>query len=148
MSLQDFFAAIEAEEFERAAQLCQQRFESKGLFWLYAARVGAELLMRTGKFAHAQTMYEAVVQAKTLPWEKLGVARSLLDSGQTVRAASTLENLISEDPNYSDAYDVIGRSQFELGKFDQALATCKMAAELTPASITRPMPSAFAQPTA
>ena len=113
-----------------------------------AARVGAELLLRTGKFALAQTMYEAVVQAKTLPLTKLGVARSLLDSGQTVRAASTLENLISEDPNCSDAYDVIGRSQFELGKFDQALATYKVAAELTPASITRPMPSAFAQPTA
>lgn len=137
ISLQAIFAAIEAEEFERAAQLCQQRFESKGLFWLYAARVGAELLLRTGKHAQAQTMYEAVVQAKTLPWAKLGVARSLLDSGQTARAASTLENLISEDPNYSDAYDVMGRAQFELGKFDQALATYKMAAELTPASISR-----------
>ena len=137
ISLQDIFAAIEADEFERAAHLCQQRFESKGLFWLYAARVGAELLLRAGKFAHAQTMYEAVVQAKTLPWAKLGVARSLLDSGQTVRAASTLDNLISEDPSYSDAYDVMGRAQFELGKFDQALATYKMAAELTPASISR-----------
>lgn len=137
ISLQDIFAAIEADEFERAALLCQRRFESKGLFWLYAARVGAELLLRTGKHAQAQTMYEAVVQAKTLPWAKLGVARSLLDSGQTVRAASTLENLISEDPSYSDAYDVMGRAQFELGKFDQALATYKMAAELTPASISR-----------
>jgi len=77
------------------------------------------------------------VLAKTLPWAKLGVARSLLDSGQTARAASTLENLISEDPTYSDAYDVMGRAQFELGKFDQALATYKMAAELTPASISR-----------
>ncbi len=41
MSLQNIFAAIGAEEFERAAHLRQQRFESKGLFWLYAARVGA-----------------------------------------------------------------------------------------------------------
>ena len=137
ISLQEIFSAVEAEDFERAAQLCQQRFETRGLFWLYAARVGAELLLRTGQYAQAQTMYEAVVQAKTLPWAKLGVARSLLDSGQTARAASTLENLISEDPSYSDAYDVLGRAQFELGKFDQALATYKMAANLTPASISR-----------
>jgi tetratricopeptide (TPR) repeat protein len=137
ISLQEIFSAVEAEDFERAAQLCQQRFETRGLFWLYAARVGAELLLRTGQYAQAQTMYEAVVQAQTLPWAKLGVARSLLDSGQTARAASTLENLISEDPSYSDAYDVLGRAQFELGKFDQALATYKMAAELTPASISR-----------
>lgn len=137
ISLQEIFSAVEAEDFERAAQLCQQRFETRGLFWLYAARVGAELLLRTGQYAQAQTMYEAVVQAKTLPWAKLGVARSLLDAGQTARAASTLENLISEDPSYSDAYDVLGRAQFELGKFDQALATYKMAANLTPASISR-----------
>ncbi|MDH4134836.1 MAG: response regulator, partial [Gammaproteobacteria bacterium] len=137
IALQDIFLAIESEDFERAARLCLQRFESKGPFWLYAARIGAELLMRVEKYAEAQTLYEAVVAAKTLPWAKLGVARSLLDAGDTARAASTLENLVSEDPSYSDAYDVLGRAQFELGHFDQALATYKMACDLTPASITR-----------
>jgi tetratricopeptide (TPR) repeat protein len=107
------------------------------LFWLYAARVGAELLLRVGKFDQAQRLYQAVVDAKTLPWAKLGVARSLLDEGQTGRAVSTLENLISEDPSYADAYDVMGRAQFEQGKFEAALATYKMASTMTPASVTR-----------
>lgn len=137
ISLQEIFAAIEAEDFDHAADLCLHRFETRGLFWLHAARVGAELLLRTGKCAQAQTLYEAVVAAKTLPWAKLGVARSLLDAGHTANATSTLENLISEDPSYADAYDVMGRAQFELGKFDKALATYKMASELTPTSITR-----------
>lgn len=137
ISLQEIFTAIEAEDFEGAAALCLHRFESKGLFWLYAARVGAELLLRTGQYAEAQTLYEAVVAAKTLPWARLGVARSLLDAGQTAMAVSTLENLISQDPSYADAYDVMGRAQFELGKFDKAMETYKMASELTPASISR-----------
>ncbi|MBT9505602.1 response regulator [Rhodoferax sp.] len=137
ISLSEIFAAIEIEDFEGAANLCLHRFETRGLFWLYAARVGAELLLRIGKAAEAQTLYEAVVAAKTLPWAKLGVARSLLDTGQTSVAVSTLENLISEDPSYADAYDVMGRAQFDLGKFDKAMATYKMASELTPASISR-----------
>lgn len=136
-SLQEIFTAIEAEDFESAARLCQRRFEEKGLFWLYAARVGAELMLRTGQYAQAQTLYEAVIAAKTLPWAKLGVARSQLDAGQVVHAASTLENLISEEPTYSDAYDVLGRAQFELGNFEQAMATYKMASDLTPDSISR-----------
>ncbi|HEY8906276.1 MAG TPA: response regulator [Rhodoferax sp.] len=136
-SLQEIFSAIEAEDFEHAAELCLHRFETKGLFWLYAARVGAELMLRVGKFAQAQKLYQSVVAAKTLPWAKLGVARSLLDEGQTVKAVSTLENLISEDPNYADAYDVMGRAQFEQGKFADALSTYQMASMLTPASITR-----------
>jgi predicted Zn-dependent protease len=137
LSLQEIFSAIEKEDFNQAAKLCMQRFESKGKFWLYAARVGAELLLRTGQCAQAQTLYEAVVGAKTLPWAKLGVARAQLDAGQITQANSTLENIISADPTYADAYDVMGRAQFELGRFDKALETYKMASTLTPASISR-----------
>ena len=137
LALLEIFTAIEAEDFETAAKLCLHRFETRGPFWLYAARVGAELLLRTHQYDQAQKLYQAVVDAKTLPWARLGVARSLLDEGQSVRAISTLENLISADPTYADAYDVMGRAQFEQGKFDEALSTYKMASELTPASISR-----------
>lgn len=137
LSLQPIFTAIEAEDFEGAAKLCTERFDSKGLFWLYAARVGAELLLRVGRHVEAQKLYQAVVAAKTLPWAKLGVARAQLDAGQTMQATSTLENLISADPTFADAYDVMGRAHFELGRFDKALETYKMAARLTPASISR-----------
>ncbi|MDD5030348.1 MAG: response regulator [Rhodoferax sp.] len=136
-SLQDIFMAIEAQDFAAAAQLCVQRFESRGLFWLYAARVGAELLLRTGQFEQAQKLYQAVVQAKTLPWAKLGVARAQLDSGETVKAVNTLENLVHEDPDYADAYDVLGRAQFEQGNLDAALQTYQLASQMTPASISR-----------
>jgi len=136
-SLQEIFTAIEWEEFERAANLCLERYETKGLFWLYAARVGAELMMRIGKFKEAQQLYEAIVAAKTLPWAKLGVARAMMESGQLSHAVSALDTLISEDPSFADAYDVMGRAQFELGNLDQALATYKMACELTPNSVSR-----------
>jgi len=137
LSLQEIFAAIETEDYETAAKLCLQRFESKGMFWLYAARVGAELLLRVGRPSDAQQLYKAVVAAKTLPWAKLGVARAQLDAGLATQANSTLENLISEEPNYADAYDVMGRAQFEQGRFDKAMETYKMAAMLTPASVSR-----------
>lgn len=137
ISLKAIFEAIDAEDFERAAVLCMERFASKGLFWLYAARVGAELLMRIGRHSDAQALYESVVEAKTLPWAKLGVARSQLDSGQVNAATTTLESLINSDAAYADAYDVLGRAQFEAGKFDRALATYRMASNLTPASISR-----------
>jgi CheY-like chemotaxis protein len=137
VALQDIFVAIEEGAFEVAAKLCLERFESKGLFWLYAARIGAELLLRIDRPAEAKNLYEAVIKAKTLPWAKLGVARSMLDGGQVQAAVSTLENLIAEDPSYTDAYDVMGRAQFELGKFEDALSTYKMACKLTPASVGR-----------
>ncbi|RFO97354.1 response regulator [Rhodoferax lacus] len=137
VSLQGIFSAIEEEDFAGACKQCVERFNTRGPFWLYAARIGAELLLRIDQPAEAKKLYEAVIKAKTLPWAKLGVARSMLDGGQITAAVSTLENLIAQDPSYADAYDVMGRAQFELGKFDEALATYKMASKLTPASVGR-----------
>ncbi|TSE30104.1 response regulator [Tepidimonas charontis] len=135
--LKDIFDAVEAREFERAAQLCLRRFEQRADYWLYSARVGAELLLRLQRFDEAQRLYEAVVAAKALPWAKLGVARAQLDAGQPQKASATLHNLIGEDASYADAYDVMGRAQIELGNFDAALAAYQMATELTPHSISR-----------
>ncbi|MGQ9725023.1 MAG: response regulator [Tepidimonas sp.] len=135
--LRDIFEAVEGQRYEQAAQLCLQRFEQRQDYWLYAARVGAELLLRLGRYDEAQRLYESVVQAKALPWAKLGVARAQLEAGQSQNASRTLLSLIDSDPDYADAYDVMGRAQIELGNFDAALAAYKMATDLTPSSISR-----------
>lgn len=135
--LGDIFKAIEDEDFARAAELCLERFESRGQFWIYAARIGAELLLRLERYAEAQALFEAVVATKALPWARLGVARALLDAGEVARASTTLERLVAEEPGFADAYDVLGRAQFELGHIDRARDLYRMACDITPHSINR-----------
>lgn len=137
LSLREIFTAIEEQDFARGAQLCLERFDTRGEYWLYAARVGAELLLRTGQFDDAQRLYTAVIDAQTVPWARLGVARAQLEAGLVKQAATTLEGLINTEPGYADAYDVMGRAQIELGNFDAALQSYKMATDMTPASISR-----------
>lgn len=137
VALRDIFTAIESQDFGTAARLCLERFLDRGDYWLYAARVGAELLLRTEQYDAAQKLYEAVIAAKTLPWAKLGVARVQLETGHTQKAASTLDGLINAEPGYADAYDVMGRAQIELGNFEAAMQSYKMATDMTPASISR-----------
>jgi CheY-like chemotaxis protein len=137
LSLKDIFTAMENEKFEEAAAICKRRFEAREPYWLYAARIGAELMLRAGHMADAQAMYEAVVEAKTLPWAKLGVARAQLEAGFPQRAETTLKGLIETEPGYSDAYDVMGRAQLELGNFKDALNTLSMSTQLTPTSVNR-----------
>lgn len=135
--LGSIFKAIEAGEFDEAARLCLQRFQSRGQFWLYAARIGAELLLRLGQTEAAQTLYLAVIEAKTLPWAKLGVARAQVEGQQLQQARRTLDVLIADDPEHADAYDVLGRVHTERGELTEALATYRTAAQLTPGSIER-----------
>jgi tetratricopeptide (TPR) repeat protein len=131
------FEAIAEEDFETAARLCQERFEQRGEYWLYAARVGAELYVRLNELEKARALYEAVREARAAPWAKLGIARVELESGQLQQATRTLESLIGEQPTYADAYDVMGRVQVEQGDMTAALETYRTATELTPASISR-----------
>jgi DNA-binding response OmpR family regulator len=136
-AFREVFDAMEVQAYAIAADLCLERYRARSAFWLYAARVGAELLMRVERFTEAQELYEAIAAAKAAPWAKLGVARAMMASGDPVAAASALGALIAEDPSFADAYDVMARAQFELGNVAQAQATYKMACDMTPDSVPR-----------
>lgn len=135
--LQEVFEAMEARDLEHAAALCIQRFEQREMYWLYAARIGAELLLNLKRHDEAKQLYDAVVAAKAVPWARLGIARVQLVDGDTSQAKRSLEALISDTPQYADSYDVMGKLQMEQGQIAQALETYRTAAEMTPGCILR-----------
>ena len=136
-SLQPVFDAIGNQDFERATTLCTERFHQRGHFWLYAGRVGAELLMRLGRYAQAQALYQIMLETEPLPWARLGIARTHLERGELTQACSSVEALLQDEPDYAEANDLLGRAQFERGQLELALATYVHATELTPSSISR-----------
>lgn len=135
--LKDIFEAIENQDFETAANLCLARFQAKGKYWLYAARIGAELLLRLKRYDDARDLYEAIIAAKTVPWARLGVARTEVANGNLQAARRTLENLIGELPDYADSHDLMGHVQMEQGDLQEALKTYQTAATLTPGCLLR-----------
>ena len=135
--LKDIFEAMEEKNYELAAEFCLQRFNQRQLYWLYAARIGAELLMMLKRNDEAKALYDAVVAAKTMPWAKLGVARVQLAQGDVAQARRTLEALIDEAPTFADSYDVLGKVHIEQGNLAEALETYRAAAERTPGCVLR-----------
>ncbi len=135
--LRDIFMALEQRDYETAAELCLQRFESRQLYWLYAARIGAELLLRQNRNADAAKLFEAVVAAKTLPWARLGLARVHFAEGDIARARRAVEDLLGDEPDNADAYDVLGQVQMEMGQVEEARSTFENATQLTPECILR-----------
>ena len=135
--LRDIFQALELRDFETAAELCLQRFESRGMYWLYAARIGAELLLRQKRNVEAAKLFEAVVAAKTVPWARLGIARAHFAEGEIAKARRKVEELLSDEPDNADAHDVLGHVQMEQGQVEEARASFENATHLTPDSILR-----------
>ena len=95
------------------------------------------MLLRLGRHDQARVLYEAVIATQALPWARLGVARAQIEAGAGPAGKRTLESLISDQPGFADAYDVMGRVQVDQGQFAEALATYRTATQLTPGSITR-----------
>ena len=135
--LNSIFDRIETGDFAGAAQLCLDRFTRRQEFWLFAARIGAELLLRLERIAEAQQLFSAILEVQALPWAKLGIARAEMDAGHPNQALMTLEALVSDQPGYADAYDVMGRIHVEQGNFEQALEVYRQASNATPSSIGR-----------
>lgn len=137
IALSDIFKALDDKDFQLAAHLCQARFDARAEYWVYAARIGGELMLRLGQHEAARQLFEALDATKALPWARLGIARAQLEGGNAAPARRTLESLIVDNPSYADAYDVMGRAQFQAGDFDQAYETYRRAVEITPSSLTR-----------
>lgn len=137
MALSDIFQALQEEDYQLAANLCQARFDTRAEYWVYAARIGGELMLRLGRHDDARKLFEALDATKALPWARLGIARAQLDGGNVAPARRTLESLIVDNPSYADAYDVMGRALFQSGDFEQAFETYKKAVEVTPSSVSR-----------
>lgn len=137
VALQEIHQAIEDQEFTQAARLCLLRLNERGAYWTYAARVGAELLLRLGRFDMVQKLYESVLATEKAPWARLGLARVQLEMGQPHKAKPLLEALLLDETGYADAYDNLARTLMELGQFDEALKAYQMSTDLTPASIAR-----------
>lgn len=135
--LKDIFEALERQDFEIAVEMCVKRFEARDQYWLYAARIGAELLLRLNRHDEARKLYDAVIASRAVPWARLGVARAHLEAGDVVTARRTLETLIGDMPNHADSYDVMGRVQIEQGEMSAALDTYRRAAQLTPGCLLR-----------
>ncbi len=131
------FAAIQAGDFAAAAKMCLARYQAREDFWLYAARIGAELFLRVGDAKAARQLYQSANEAKPAAWAALGLARAELASGSVPKATRLLDELLAEDPGYADAHDVMGQIHLEQGHMDLALGSYRTALQITPQSIPR-----------
>lgn len=130
-TLRSIFEAIESEDFAQAAALSRARFDARDEYWLYAARIGAELLIRLGDHGAARMLYEAVEKTKALPWARLGIARAEVEAGDLTQATSMLEALISSQPGFADAWITSVAQRFCVSKASADML-CKSVQEYEP----------------
>ncbi len=135
--LKDIFQALERRDPDEAIALCLQRYSQGLSYGLYAARIGAELLLQLQRYDEAFALFETVATAHRSPWARLGLARVQLGRGDLGAARRSLTGLLHDEPRFADAHDVLGKVLMEQGQISEAMQTYRLAAEITPGCILR-----------
>jgi tetratricopeptide (TPR) repeat protein len=131
-ALSEVYAALELGEVAQAIALCLESVAHRCPYWLNAARIGAELLLQQDRSQEARSLYDAIAQAKAVPWARLGLIRTHFAEGSLPKAKKAAQALLEEDPENADAHAMLGRVHVEAGALAQALESYSSALELTP----------------
>ena len=128
---------LEEGAIDKALIRCKLMVRDKQTFWLDAARMGAEICLHLNRQTEAEQFYNLVLEAKALPWAKLGIAEVAMTSNDADRARDSLEALVSESGAYVDAFDMLAKVYFEEGSMQRTLETLRKAVEATPSNVVR-----------
>lgn len=129
--------AYDAKDYLKAARLCDERLETEKLHTLDLLRMKAALLVKSGEPDQARQVFEQVMADREFPWAKAGIAKILLQGGELETACQMLQEVITDNPHYLEAYDQLAYAQQQLGQLEAAEQVLQSAAKLSPNSVLR-----------
>ncbi len=100
-------------------------------------RLRAELHISAGQADEAQQIYKQVMSSKAVPWAKLGLAKTLFMQKNFGEAEEQLEELLSENSQFLDAYDWLAKTREAAGRLQEAKETLQDAVKVSPHTMRR-----------
>jgi CheY-like chemotaxis protein len=122
---------------EGLLQACDRLIGAEPQFAFELARLKGDALLALQRFDLAQSVFEQVLQARPVPWARLGMARALEGLGCYEQARGALTELLADAPEYLAAYDALSQLHGRCENEQDAKAVLKMALEVSPNAIHR-----------
>ncbi len=129
--------AYEAKDYLKAARLCDAKLDTDKVYALDLMRMKASLLLKCGEPEQARAVYETILAERDYGWAKTGLAKMRLQNGEVETAKRLLQEVISDNANFLDAYDQLALAHQQLGEFGEAEQVLASAAKLSPNSVLR-----------
>jgi len=100
-------------------------------------KLKAETCIATSRYDDAKEIYDQVLDAREIPWARLGLGKVQFYKTDYPQARETFEQLIAQDPNLILAYDWLAKTQSALKEFTVAEKTLQTAVKLSPRGLKR-----------
>ncbi|CAN7315255.1 response regulator [Pseudoduganella sp. LjRoot289] len=101
------------------------------------ARLRAELHFGAGHLAEAELTYHTILAGRPVGWAHLGLARCQYAGQRYEDALATLDKLLTQNPEFMAAYDLLARTHEALGQAVQAKKVLEDAVAISPHMVSR-----------
>jgi len=129
--------AIDRENYPEAITLSLQALARHPRYTTWLMKTLGDLYFRLGDLSHAIRIYDDVLARRELPWARLGRSRVLLAQHHYHEATSSLEQLIADNPDFMEAYDLLAEGLKQQGLTTRAQALLQQAVSRSPNAILR-----------
>ncbi len=135
--LHRIYYQIERGALQEAIAACERVIQQQPAFIFDALRFKGEILHSLGKIPEAEAVYRQVLEARIVPWAKMGLAHVLRERGELEDAAQLVEQVIAESPKFLSAYDFLAAIHEARGKLADAQQALQRAANASPNNTLR-----------
>ena len=116
---------------------CDEIILAKDKYLIDAMRIKGNAMILSNQFGAAADFYNSAIALRPMPWAQLGLAKALRGIGNVEQAKNALGELISDNPNFLAAYDLLGHIHVDEGKHEAALRVLDSACKVSPNSLAR-----------
>ena len=131
--------AIDQKKFKAATNACNKILKEHPKYQLKALRIKSKLLLKLELYDDAGKLFEKIVQAREIPWARLGLGKIAYFSGDYDKALQIFQQLADEDKRNVEAYDWLSKVYLSQNLPDEAQKALQHAVERSPKSIIRQM---------
>jgi len=128
---------LDLENYPKAITLCTQEIQKGSRYKSWCYKTLAHLYYLTGDYSHAQKIYDDVLSKREIVWARLGLGQIQMGKQQYAEAIEHFKKVITDNPDYVEAYDYLSSAYEKLGKRKEAQDTLQQAVAITPRAIPR-----------
>lgn len=135
--LAPIYQALDENQLDVAAELLKQKIVSDSrISGICQKRLG-ELYLQTGQLKLAEQVYRQALEARTLDWARVGMARVRYAMGNVEEAIQWLEDILNKNPLCMQAYDTLADILREQNDRERLNEVLKLAVEYSPMALIR-----------
>jgi len=135
--MKDIYTAYNKQDYKTALRLADEKMAKYSKQALDIGKLKAEIALTANELDIAQQVYDKALSVRDFQWAKVGKAKVLIERNEDAQAQELLQEVITENKHYIEAYDLLAKILERQGKSQEEQNILSLATKISPLTIAR-----------